>query len=51
MGPPFLDAGKESTEVDLLRTVCHGLSNRWGHDEFGWWAIVPTGLEDAAQSA
>jgi hypothetical protein len=47
----LLDAGKDSTEVELLRTVCHGLGVRWGHDEFGWWAVVPSQLEDAARPA
>ena len=45
----LLDAGKESTEVELLRTVCDGLGVQWGHDEFGWWAVVPSSLVAAAQ--
>ena len=36
----LLDAGKDATELELLRTVAQGLGVRWGHDEFGWWAAV-----------
>lgn len=32
----LLDAGKDATEVELLRTVCQGLGLHWGEDEFGW---------------
>lgn len=35
------DAGKEATELELLRTVIHHLGVRWGHDDLGWWAAVP----------
>ena len=38
----LLDAGTNASEVELLRTVCAGLGVHWGHDEFGWWAVVPT---------
>ena len=38
----LLDAGTEATEVELLRTVAKGLGVRWGHDDLGWWAMVPT---------
>ena len=44
----LLDAQGEATEVELLRTICHTLGVRWGHDEFGWWAAVPTRLTDVA---
>lgn len=37
----LLDSGTEGSELELLRTVASGLGVRWGHDEFGWWAIVP----------
>lgn len=37
----LLDAGPRSSEVELLRTVAHGLGAVWGHDEMGWWAMVP----------
>ena len=44
-GTPFeadlLDAGPTATEVELLRTVAAGVGLRWGHDEHGWWAMVP----------
>lgn len=36
----LLDAGKESTELELLRTVASRLGVRWGNDELGWWAVV-----------
>ena len=45
----LLDAGTSSTEVELLRTVCHGLGVQWGHDVFGWWAVVPSSLIEVAQ--
>lgn len=38
----LLDAGTEATEIELLRTVAHGLGVKWGHDDFGWWAAVPS---------
>lgn len=38
----LLDAGTEATELELLRTVSSGLGIRWGHDDLGWWAVVPT---------
>ena len=37
----LLDAGKEATELELLRTVAQELGVRWGHDDLGWWAAVP----------
>lgn len=40
----LLDAGKESTEVELLRTICFGLGVQWGQDDLGWWAVVPDSL-------
>lgn len=36
----LLDAGKEATEVEMLRTVASRLGVQWGNDEFGWWAVV-----------
>jgi hypothetical protein len=36
----LLDAGTESSEVELLRTIASRMGIRWGHDEFGWWAVV-----------
>ena len=36
----LLDAGPESSEVELLRTVMSRLGIQWGHDDFGWWAVV-----------
>ncbi len=36
----LLDAGKESSEVELLRTVAAKLCVRWGKDDLGWWAVV-----------
>ena len=38
----LLDAGTDATEVELLRTIAEGLGVRWGHDDLGWWAAVPT---------
>ena len=40
----LLDAEDGSTEVELLRTICHGLGVTWGEDELGWWAAVPRSL-------
>lgn len=37
----LLDAGPKGSEVELLRTVASRLGIQWGHDEFGWWAVVP----------
>jgi len=37
----LLDAGADSSEVALLRAVCAGIGVTWGHDEQGWWAVVP----------
>lgn len=38
----LLDAGIEATELELLRTVAHGMGIRWGCDDLGWWAVVPS---------
>ena len=37
----LLDAGSESSEIELLRTIASGLGVVWGQDELGWWAAVP----------
>jgi hypothetical protein len=37
----LLDAGTSASELELLRTVAADLGIRWGHDDFGWWAVVP----------
>jgi len=37
----LLDAGKDASEVELLRTIASRLGVHWGHDELGWWAAVP----------
>lgn len=37
----LLDAGSESTEVELLRTIVEKMGVRWGHDDIGWWAMAP----------
>lgn len=40
--PAFLlDAGAAASELELLRTVASGMGIRWGHDDLGWWAVVP----------
>jgi hypothetical protein len=36
----LLDAGEHSTEIGLLRTIASRLGVQWGHDDFGWWAVV-----------
>jgi hypothetical protein len=36
----LLDAGKEASEVELLRTIAKQLGVNWGHDDLGWWAVV-----------
>lgn len=38
----LLDAGTAASELELLRTVAAGCGIRWGHDELGWWAVVPS---------
>ena len=48
MSASLLDA-KNASEVELLRTVCAGIGITWGKDEFGWWAVVPDAVRDAAQ--
>ena len=40
MPAQLLDAGPEPSEVELLRTVASRLGVQWGHDDFGWWAVV-----------
>jgi hypothetical protein len=40
----LLAAQGDASEVELLRTICHALGVRWGHDDFGWWAAVPDRL-------
>jgi len=43
----LLDAGDKASEIELLRTVAARAGVTWGHDEFGWWAVMPkkqTGL-------
>lgn len=40
----LLDAG-QATEVELLRTVAAGLGASWGHDDLGWWAVIPVAAE------
>lgn len=37
----LLDAGPEASELELLRTIAHGMGIRWGRDGLGWWATVP----------
>lgn len=37
----LLAAQGNATEVELLRTICHTLGVTWGHDQMGWWAVVP----------
>ncbi len=37
----LLCAPDQATEVELLRTVAEGLAVQWGHDDLGWWAVVP----------
>ena len=37
----ILDGGESSTEVELLRTIVSKMGLQWGHDKFGWWAVVP----------
>jgi len=38
----LLDAGMTASELELLRTVASRLGVRWGQDDLGWWAAVPT---------
>ncbi len=37
----LLDAGDKASEIELLRTVAARSGIKWGHDEFGWWAVTP----------
>ena len=41
IGATLLSADASATEVELLRTIAHSLGIQWGHDDFGWWAMVP----------
>jgi hypothetical protein len=43
----LLDAEDGATEVEMLRTICHGLGITWGQDDLGWWAAVPSSLRRA----
>ena len=38
----LLDAGKEASELELLRTIAMRYGVQWGHDDLGWWAAVKT---------
>ena len=38
----LLDGGTESTEIELLRTIASRFGVKWGHDDFGWWAVART---------
>jgi hypothetical protein len=40
----LLDAQGDADEAALLRTICHTLGVTWGHDDLGWWAVVPATL-------
>ena len=46
MDGSLFDAGTESTELELLRTVAQNLGVHWGHDDLGWWAAVPVKLSE-----
>ncbi len=37
----LLSAHADATEIELLRTIAKSLGVNWGHDDFGWWAMVP----------
>ena len=41
MKAKLLDAGDNVTELDLLRTLLASSPVKWGHDDLGWWAVVP----------
>jgi hypothetical protein len=47
----LIDAGKEASEVQMLRTIAHRLGINWGQDDMGWWAIVPETLLQAPAPA
>ena len=36
----LLDAGKEASEIELLRTIASRFGVQWGSDDLGWWAVV-----------
>ena len=36
----LVSAPIDGTEVEILRSIAHKLGIQWGHDEFGWWAVV-----------
>ena len=48
----LLSTHTSATEVELLRTIVHSFGIRWGHDDYGWWAVIPgqaqAGGEDGA---
>lgn len=37
----LLSTHTSATEVELLRTIAHSFGVQWGHDDSGWWAMVP----------
>ena len=43
----LLDGGPKASELELLRTVAAGLGISWGHDDFGWWAVVPNEVQSS----
>jgi len=36
----LLSAGESASELEMLRTLASRLGVKWGHDDFGWWAVV-----------
>jgi hypothetical protein len=47
MEASLLDGGPKASELELLRTVAAGLGVSWGHDDFGWWAVVPNEVQSS----
>ena len=49
----LIDAQGDATELELLRTVAKQFGVKWGHDDFGWWAALPTEVrcDDGDQDA
>jgi hypothetical protein len=37
----LFDAGTSASELELLRTAAERAGIKWGHDDMGWWAMVP----------
>ena len=47
----LLSADSSATELELLRTIAQSFGVQWGHDDLGWWAVIPSNTQAAADSS